>query len=260
VDSSFAVDVISAAADAAGATAGLLVDLDVGFHRTGVQTSAEALDLARHIAKSRQVRLDGLFCFPGHLNMMPPAQQADSLALVSAMLRQTIELWRCDGHAAPIVSGGSTPTAAQAHHVPEWTEIRPGTYIYCDRNCVAVGSATMDDCAATVLSTVVSTAVPGKCIIDAGSKTLTTDRMANDPTNGGFGLVVEYPEAKIVRLFEEHGELDLSNCEKRPKPGERIHVVPNHVCPCVNLFDRFWLRHTDGRMENLPVDARGKLT
>ncbi len=97
----------------------------------------------------------------------------------------------------------------------------------------------MDDCAATVLSTVVSTAVPGKCIIDAGSKTLTTDRMANDPTNGGFGLVVEYPEAKIVRLFEEHGELDLSNCEKRPKPGERIHVVPNHVCPCVNLFDRF---------------------
>src|ERR1051325_1895131 len=103
-----------------------------------------------------------------------------------------------------MVSGGSTPTAYASHLVAQWTEIRPGTYIYYDMNGVSCEIASIDDCAARILCTVVSTAVPGKCIIDAGSKTLTQDRRAVDPDTAGFGHVVEYPNARIIRLTEEH--------------------------------------------------------
>lgn len=259
IDSDFAIDALASAARAAGVTLGLLVEMDVGFHRTGVHSPREALKLAEHIDQSEGVRLDGLLCFPGQIND-PPAKQKQTLQPIAELLSQTVQLWKKQGLEAKIVSGGSTPTALQSHLIPALTEIRPGTYLYNDLNTVKVDACSLDDCAARILCTVVSNAVSGKVVLDAGSKTLTSDRAVDDPLHGGFGHVVEYPEAKVVRLSEEHGEVDIRWCEHRPQLGQRVHVIPNHICPCVNLQDSAWLATADGSLEALPIDARGKLS
>ena len=258
VDSTTAADAIASAAQAAGAIIGLLVDIDVGHHRTGLQSPQAALELAQHIDGLAGVRLDGLFCFPGHI-MGPPDSQAAELTEVAAILDQTLSLWQAHGLQATIVSGGSTPTAFQSQLVAALTEIRPGTYIYNDGNCVAGGFCTLEDCAAQVVCTVISNAVPNKVVIDAGSKTLTSDLLFTDPHHAGYGHVVEYPQAKIVRLTEEHGEIDLTACQSRPDLGDRVSVIPNHICPCVNLQEHVYLRRTNGTLEPLPIDAQRRL-
>ncbi|MEO6435499.1 MAG: alanine racemase [Tepidisphaeraceae bacterium] len=255
-DSAEAADLIGEAASGAGVTVGTLVDLDVGFHRTGVQTPQDALDLARHVSKTPGLRLDGIMCFPGHLKE-PPEEQKRLLEPIAQMIQETIDLCGKDGLELTIISGGSSPSAYLSHHVPALTEIRPGTYIYNDMNMVSRGFATLDDCAARLTCTVVSTAVPGKFVIDAGSKTLTSDRRSVDPDTAGHGHIVEYPDAKLVRLSEEHGEVQLAAGSPRPKIGERVHVIPNHICPCVNLQTMAWLKDESGTLEPLPIDARG---
>ena len=256
IDSTAAADALAASAEAAGSTIGILVDVDVGVGRTGVQTAAEALALARHVARAKGLRLDGIMFYPGHV-WQRPAEQGEALRVVDAKLAETIDLWRRDGLEARIISGGSTPTAYQSHHVTRMTEFRPGTYVFNDMNCVRGGFSSMQDCAARVVATVVSTAVPRQVVIDAGSKTLTSDRNALAP-DSGFGCVVEYPEAKIARLTEEHGQVDVSACPRSPRIGERVTVIPNHICPCVNLQDRVWWQE-GGDVQAVNVEARGKV-
>ena len=257
VDSTEAIDALSAAAAAAGSTVGILVDLDVGLHRTGVQTPDEALALARHATRTPGVRLDGLFFYPGHIGGIPE-NQGKSLQKVDMLLAQALSLWKTKGLEAKIVSGGSTPTAFQSHLVRHATEIRPGTYVYHDMNGVHGGYATLADCAARIHCTVVSTAVPGQFVIDAGSKTLTQDRCGPAPESG-FGHVVEFPNAKIVKLTEEHGQVDCRACDRVPKVGERVTVIPNHICPCVNLQDRVWWKEEGEPPRPIDVDARGRV-
>ena len=261
IDSAFAAEALAEAARAAGSTIGVLVDIDVGFHRTGVQSPQAALDLARVIDRMHTVlRLDGMMCFPGQIKN-PASDQGPSLEPINAMLREAVDLWKRAGLEAKIVSGGSSPTAFTSHLVTALTEIRPGPYIYNDMNTVSGGFCELDDCAARVFCTVVSNAVPGKVVIDAGSKTLFSDRRSHGGDTAGFGHVVEYPQAKVVRLSEEHGEVDVSACDRAPRLGERVHVIPNHVCPCINLHDRVYLQDgpNDPRLELLPIDARGRV-
>jgi D-serine deaminase-like pyridoxal phosphate-dependent protein len=256
-DSVYAIEALGAAAAAIGSTIGILVDLDVGFGRTGVQTIEQSVALAQLAERTEGVRLDGLFSYPGHIGS-PPDQQAGELAAVSAKLAAAIALWKQRGLNTAIVSGGSTPTAYQSHLVPQWTEVRPGTYVFNDLNTAYRGYCEIDDCAARIHCTVVSDAVPGKLVLDAGSKTLTSDRNAAGEHHG-YGLIVEYPKAKITRLSEEHGEVDIRSCDKAPKVGERVTVIPNHICPCVNLQDQVWWSEA-GMLEPAMVDARGMLT
>lgn len=256
IDSSEAADALSAMAYQAGSTIGVLVDIDVGHHRTGVQSPELALRLAQYIDGKPGLRVDGLFFYPGHI-YAPAQEQGDELKRIDALLAQAVGAFRRSGLSVSIVSGGSTPTAYQSHLITSQTEIRPGTYIYNDMNTVRSGHCTLDDCAARFVCTVVSTAVPGKAVIDAGSKTLTSDRNIPQP-DSGFGYVVEYPEAQIVRLTEEHGELDVSRCGRTPRVGERVTVIPNHICPCINLADAAFLKMADGSIEKLPIDARGR--
>ncbi|MGV7217327.1 alanine racemase [Bradyrhizobium sp. UFLA05-112] len=129
------------------------------------------------------------------------------------------------------------------------------TYIYNDRMQVAAGSATWDDCALQIYSTVVSRAAPERGILDAGSKTLTTDTGGLD----GHGLILEHPEAKIARFAEEHGFLDLSRSNTRPNVGDVVRIVPNHVCVVVNMMDEVVMVRGDEIIGTLPVAARGKL-
>ncbi|MBM4058474.1 MAG: D-TA family PLP-dependent enzyme, partial [Planctomycetes bacterium] len=100
--------------------------------------------------------------------------------------------------------------------------------------------------------------VAGQVVLDAGSKTLTSDPCGPAPQSG-HGHVLEYPDAVITRLTEEHGQVDVSRCAHRPRVGERVTVIPNHVCPCVNLQDVVWW-HEDDALVPLPVDARGRLS
>ena len=258
LDSVQAVDAIATAARDAGSTVGVLVDLDVGHHRTGVQGPQEALPLAQHVSQTRGVCLDGIMFFPGHLNTTPPAAQEPALRQIDALLAETIDLWRRHGLEAEIVSGGSTPTALQSHLITRMTEIRPGTYVFNDMNCVHGKCAKLDDCAAKILTTVVSTAVPGQIVLDAGSKTLTSDRCGPAPESG-HGFVVEYPQAKITKLSEEHAQVDVTGCDRLPKIGDRVTVIPNHICPCINLQDQVWWKEGGQEPRPLPIDARGKV-
>ena len=259
VDSAVAVDALAQASRAAGVTVGILVDLDVGLHRTGVQTADESLELAQHVSRAGNVRLDGLFFYPGHVGGVPEYQRK-SLEKVEMLVAQALALWKTKGLEAKIVSGGSTPTAFQSHLVRHATEIRPGTYVYHDMNGVHGGYATLGDCAARVVATVVSTAVPGQFVVDAGSKTLTQDRCSPAP-DSGFGHVVEFPDARIVKLTEEHGVVETAQGQSRIAVGQKVTIIPNHICPCINLQDTVWWRddEDDEHPRPVPVDARGRV-
>jgi D-serine deaminase-like pyridoxal phosphate-dependent protein len=258
IDSALATEALGATARAGGVTLGILVDVDSGFHRTGVQSPEAALALAQLVDRTAGLRLDGLFTFPGHLRVSHD-EKTEALAFVNQRLGDSIALFKKHGLSASIVSGGSTPSAYQSHHVAAYTEIRPGTYIYNDMNCVYAGACTLEEVAAKVLCTVTSDAVPGKVVLDGGTKTFTSDRNGPRP-DSGHGYLPKYPGAKIVRLSEEHGEVDLSQCETRPKLGERVEVIPNHICPCINLHDAAWLRTIEGELDRLPIDARGRIS
>jgi D-serine deaminase-like pyridoxal phosphate-dependent protein len=259
IDSFAAAEQLSAAAIAASSTIGILIDADIGYHRTGLADPIAAARLAEQVVRLPGLRFDGLHCYPG--NVRGPqaaiaAQMADGEQQIAAM----IQALRRAGLEPSIVSGGSTPTAFHSHLHPQLTEIRPGTYVYYDRNGYQWQLCRLNQCAARVIATVVSTAVADKAVIDAGSKTLSSDYCVGD-AQLGHGMVLEYPAATISRLTEEHGELDVSRIVgPRPRVGERVTVLPNHICPCINLQDSIWWRDADGRLSLLPVDARGRLS
>jgi len=156
-----------------------------------------------------------------------------------------------------IVSGGSTPTLFHSHLVPRQTEIRPGTYIFNDRTTAAIGACEWQDCAYSVLATVVSTAVPGQAVVDAGSKSLNREDIRGAVDAPGFGALLDRPEVFVKGLSEEHGLLDLSATDWRPEVGERVRIVPNHVCISVNLQPRVHGVRADLVERSWEVAARG---
>ncbi len=260
VDSKIAIDHLAEAARAAGSTVGILPDIDVGMHRTGVQSPEAFVELAKYVDSTDGVRLDGMMTYPGHVWGDTLDEQISMLKEIDAYMKTALDLLKQAGLEAKIVSGGSTPTQMQSHNVTSLTEIRPGTSVFYDANCWLAGYCEEDQCAARIIVTVVSDAVPGKVVIDAGTKTLTSDRFVRDPEHGGHGRIVGLPEARIVRLSEEHGEVDLSNCDMKPKIGDRLQVIPNHICPCVNLQSHLWLQDGSDELTAIPVDARGLLS
>jgi D-serine deaminase-like pyridoxal phosphate-dependent protein len=224
---------------------GLLVECDVGGRRCGVQTPAQALALARHIDRNRNLRFLGLMTYP-------PKNQIET---TRAFLTETLDLLHGTGLAAPIVSVGGTPEMYRAHEIGVSTEHRPGTYIYSDRYMVENGIGTFADCALTIIATVVSRPTDDRAIIDAGSKTLSSDLM-------GFsdhGYIVEYPLASLAKLSEEHGHIDLSRSQDKPKIGERLTIIPNHACVVSNLFDAVQAVADRHFVKTLKVDARGRV-
>jgi D-serine deaminase-like pyridoxal phosphate-dependent protein len=224
---------------------GLLVECDVGGRRCGVQTPAQALGLAERIDRDPNLRFLGLMTYP-------PKNQIET---TRAFLTETLNLLQSAGIAAPIVSVGGTPDMYRAHEIGVSTEHRPGTYIYSDRSMVENGIGTFADCALTIIATVVSRPTGDRAIIDAGSKTLSSDLM-------GFsdhGHIVEYPLASLAKLSEEHGHIDLGRSPDKPKIGDRLTIIPNHACVVSNLFDE--VQAVSGRhfVKTLKVDARGRV-
>jgi D-serine deaminase-like pyridoxal phosphate-dependent protein len=256
LDSVQAVDEIGHAARAAGRTVGVYVELDVGMHRVGVPGLEDALALAARVDAVRGLELAGVAFYPGHVRESVE-QQDTALRRLGDALHDALGRFRAAGHAVPVVSGGSTPTLWRTHELPGVTEFRPGTYVYNDRTTAAIGACAWEDCALTVLATVVSTAVPGQAVIDAGTKAL-----GREPVRGaegeGFGQLLEHPEVVVARMSEEHGVLDLSGSTWRPVVGERVRVVPNHVCIVVHLNDLVYGVRGDAVETSWPVAARGR--
>ena len=156
-----------------------------------------------------------------------------------------------------IVSGGSTPTMFHSHEVAEMNEIRPGTYIFNDRNTVFSGACACEDCAASILATVVSTAKPGQMIIDGGSKTFSSDRPVNNDV--GFGRLIEAPQAVFTKMNEEHGFIDIHSVDASFGVGDRVGIIPNHVCVAMNLHECVYGVRGDSVEQVWRVEGRGKL-
>ncbi|HEU4641884.1 MAG TPA: alanine racemase [Gemmatimonadaceae bacterium] len=256
LDSAEAAEQLSAAARERGRAVGVYVEADVGMRRVGVSSAAEAVALARRVASLPSLELAGLAYYPGHIREGVDAQE-NALARLGEQVGALVDALERAGLPPRVVSGGSTPTAWRTHEVPRTTELRPGTYVYNDRVTAEIGACAWDDCALTVLATVVSTAVPGQAVIDAGTKALGREPMRG-AAGEGFGALVDRPEVVVRAMSEEHGILDLSGSSWRPKVGDVVRVVPNHVCIVVHLND---VIHgvRDGRVEeSWPVAARGR--
>jgi D-serine deaminase-like pyridoxal phosphate-dependent protein len=257
VDNAVTAEAISAAAQSAGSTIDLLVELDVGMRRCGVGSAEDAEKLAKFIDALPGVRFAGLNFYPGHV-WAAPAEQAESLQKVSTMVADVLDRLSRSGLPCEVVSGGSTPTALQSHQVAGLTEIRPGTYVFNDRNTLSMGACSLDDCALRILATVVSTAVPGRAIIDGGTKTFSSDRLLAG-TREGFGYIPEHPDVLFEGMSEEHGHLNIEASAQPFKVGDRLTIVPNHVCACVNMHDRIFY-HRNGTVEEVwQVAGRGRV-
>lgn len=257
VDSLIAAQAISDAATQASATIRLLVEFDAGMHRCGVQSPEEVVALASAIEKMPHVQFAGVTMYPGQI-WLPPDQQPSALATLGQQVRQVLDALDRAGIACETVSGGSTPTAYNSHLVDGLTEMRPGTYVFNDRNTIGVGACEVSQSALRVLVTVVSNAVPDRAIIDGGSKTFSSDRWLSGEKTG-FGYVTEFPELRFEAMSEEHGHLDVRESPHKPRIGEKLTVVPNHVCACVNMHNRIHY-HRDGIVEGYwEVAARGQV-
>jgi D-serine deaminase-like pyridoxal phosphate-dependent protein len=236
---------LSAALHRRGLEIPVLVECDTGMARCGVQTPAAALALAQTIDRLPGLRFGGLMTYP-------PTRQHEK---VTAFLGETLELCERSGLDARVVSNGGTPEMWRAHEVPGATEHRPGTYIFNDRYIVASGAATMEDCAMRTLVTVVSRPTANRAIIDAGSKTLSSDTLGLD----GYGYILGYPDSKIYALDEEHGYVEVRGDGRAPAIGERLQIIPNHACVISNLHDRVVGVRDDEVEVTWAVAARGKV-
>jgi D-serine deaminase-like pyridoxal phosphate-dependent protein len=256
LDSTRAADDLAGAARATARRVGVLVECDMGMHRVGVQTAEEAVALVRHVARHPELEYAGVAFYPGHIRE-PVGEQDEALRAVNDRLGRTLDTLRRAQLAPTIVSGGSTPTAMRTHEIAGVTEMRPGTYIYNDRTTAAIGACEMNDCALTVLATVVSTAVPGQAVIDAGSKSLGREPMRG-ADGEGFGVLLDDEDVVVRAMSEEHGLLDLSRTDWRPSVGDRVRVIPNHVCIVVHLFDTVHGLRDDTVETSWQIAARGR--
>ena len=265
LDSAAAVELLAASARAADRRVRVLVEMDMGMRRVGVAGVEEAIALAQQVTASAPLEYAGVMFYPGHVRESVAEQEASLAALRQAVDGALRALERA-GLRPGVVSGGSTPTLWRSHELPGVTEIRPGTYVFNDRTTAEVGACAWDDVALTVLATVVSTAVAGQAVIDAGTKALGREPIdgarapgADEVQTAGFGALFDRPEVTVSRMSEEHGILDLSRTEWRPKVGDQVRVVPNHVCIVVHLNDVIYgVRGQDVVETKWPVAARGR--
>jgi D-serine deaminase-like pyridoxal phosphate-dependent protein len=257
IDSIEAAEPLAEAADAAGRVVDVYVEVDVGMKRVGVATAAEAIRIAKRVRSLPPLNYRGIAFYPGHVRQHL-TRQDDALARLRDDLGATLQALGDAGVSPAVVSGGSTPAAWRMHEVTGVTEVRPGTYVYNDRATVDVGACGWEDCALTVLATVISTAVPGQAVVDAGSKALGREPLpAGD--EAGYGVLLDHPEVRVVRMSEEHGILDLRQTTWHPRVGDVVRIIPNHVCIVVHLNDV--IHGVRGQLveSSWPVSARGRV-
>lgn len=245
----------------AGKQVDVLVKVDVGFHRCGIDPSSDdAVAMISGVASLPGLRLKGLLSHAGHAYHAHSEDELRSMAEhESITMRALADRCRQAGITIDEISAGATPPARFSLQQTGFTEYRPGNYVYFDRTQVALGAATLEDCALTVLATVVSKPAVDRVIFDSGSKTLTNDGARGFAAAPGYGIVIGHDNLLIERLSEEHATVRATNGATRLEPGDRVQIIPNHSCVVSNLVDQAWI--VDGEsVEPLPIAARGRIT
>jgi D-serine deaminase-like pyridoxal phosphate-dependent protein len=258
VDSDEVAAGLSRIASERGLVLRALLELDTGMHRLGVLPGPEAVELAERVAALPGLELAGVFAHEGHVYVQgrDPAEK-ERLTFESCRAAvETAEEIRGRGIAAPVVSVGSAGTFRFAIRCPGVTEVRPGTYVFNDRSQLAQGSATDADLAAFTVATVVARPASDRVVVDAGSKVLTSDRMLVPDAPVSFGRVWGHDDWDLVRLSEEHGVLEVPP-EADVAVGDRLAIVPNHVCPAINLASFVTVVEGGEVAGRWPVAARG---
>lgn len=254
--------------NAAGRSLDVLVKVDVGFHRCGVDpVSPEGPHLISLVASLPGLKLLGILSHAGHGYH---AASETALRMIAEeevnVMTRLADHMRHRGVAIDEISVGATPTArfSLTHKGP--TEMRPGNYTYFDRTQVGLGAATIDDCALSVMTTVVAKH-PGRIILDAGSKTLTNDGARGFSPLAGYGALSPSLDARLAphaaftieRLSEEHATVKVSDDAPGLRIGDRVRVIPNHSCVVSNMVDTVHLVDGAGVVESVPVAARGRI-
>jgi D-serine deaminase-like pyridoxal phosphate-dependent protein len=275
---SFIVDHLSVAQGwsrtiaAAGRTVDVLVKVDVGFHRCGIDPQpATAVDFITRVASLPGLRFRGLLSHAGQAYHADSPQHLEQIAQDEARILRTIaDAVRSAGVGVEELSAGATPPARFSLQQDGLTEYRAGNYVYFDRTQVGLGAATIDDCALTVLATVVSKPSPDRVILDSGSKTLTSDGARGFSPIAGHGAIFANlampPDARpdegliVERLSEEHATVRVAQTPTALQPGDKVRVLPNHSCVVSNLVDQAWLTEGENVLEPLTIAARGKIT
>lgn len=253
LDSYEVAEALSAVGQQVGRPLEVYLEVDTGQHRVGRLPGDDAVAFARGLERFAGIRLAGVMSHAGPT--WKAGSEAEAVAFARSEAAMLGAIKAALGRPDLEVSVGATPTAHLVGETDTITEMRPGTYIFYDRNSLGLGLVEEADCALRVLTTVVSHAAPGRAVVDAGSKSL-----AMDPhRHGGHGHVVGRPEIGVTALTEEHGQLEFPTATA-VAVGERLQIIPNHVCPAVNLFDRaYGVR--DGRVVcEIAIDGRGRNT
>lgn len=257
LDSHEAAGQLSEAAQAAGLEVNVLVEMDAGMGRVGLAAPEDLVALGEEVDSLPGLRLKGITFYPGHIRRNDEAGRR-LLCELSERVSCAVDAFRRAGLATEIVSGGSTPTLFHSHEVTGVNEIRPGTYIFNDRNTVACGACDRSDCAVTILVTVVSTARRNGMIIDGGSKTFSSDLLLPGAEKT-FGEILEAPGAVFFQMNEEHGYVDYADSGACFRVGDQVRVIPNHVCAAMNLHETVYGIRGEAVKQIWRVEGRGKL-
>jgi D-serine deaminase-like pyridoxal phosphate-dependent protein len=246
----------------------VLVKVDVGFHRCGIDPGASgAAELVARVADLPGLRFRGLLSHAGHAYGAGSESETAAIAADEArtLTRLAAEV-EALGRRVEEISVGATPTARFSLQQDGITEVRPGNYIYFDRTQVGLGAAAWDDCALTVLARVVSRPAADRLILDCGSKTLSTDQARGFREAPGFGVVfadihTARPDESLLveRLSEEHANVRVMGAASALRPGDLVRVLPNHACVVSNLVDSVWLVKGDEVLDEMPIAARGRI-
>ena len=236
----------------------VMVEVDTGLRRCGVLPGQPALDLALQIARLPGLRFAGLLTHEGHAQLAGTPEKVRVTGLSAGeMMAETAELMRRSGLEVPIISVGLTATAKITATVAGVSETRPGIYVFYDRSEVLHQVVTPDRCAARVLATVATRPVADRIILDAGTKALASDKAGISPPVAGHGIVVGHADWDLKSLSEEHGAVAIPP-DDPVVIGERVEIIPNHICPVVNLFDAMYITRGDEVIDQWTVAARGR--
>ena len=237
-------------------TIDVMLEVNSGHDRTGVRVGEETVAMALEAARLSNLDLIGIMTHEGHANSAPPDEIEGIAIKAGKAMVETAEAIREHGLELPTVSVGSSPAAFFTPTVPGVTEMRPGTYVFNDNSAFRYGRFGVDDCAARFVATVVSRLAPDRAVLDTGSKSLTMDPSKAHP---GHGYIVGHPNVTIVKLSEEHGVCNVPEGEEGFEVGDRVEVIPNHICPTVNLMDEMLVVRDGKVIDTWKVAARGKV-
>jgi len=241
---------LSESCETKGVALRVLVEVDVGMGRCGVESAGAALALARQVADAPGLRFAGLMGYEGHLVMLPdPEQRLIKVREATGKLQEAYDLLQQHGLTPEIVSGGGTGTYDMTGTCAPMTEIQAGSYVLMDTTYLKIRPEF--EPALTVLSTVVSRPTGSRIVTDSGLKTVSKEF--------GWPQVIGHPGVAVQSLSEEHGKLSVMSPESVTlEPGNKIQLIPSHVCTTINLHDNLYITQGGQLVDIWPIAARGR--